>query len=244
MISVIIPVLNEAAGLALLLAQLSREPSPHEIIVVDGGSLDGSLAVARAHGTRWARSAPGRGQQIVRGADLARGDVLLFLHADCCFPAGGLAAIEGHLAARGDCPGGNFRLHFDGKGPFCRWLDGFYAWIRSHGFYYGDSGIFVRRGVYDALGGLRPIALMEDYDFVRRLERLGPTGCLQEPALVTSGRRFQGRRPWAIVSGWLLIHALFHLGVPPGWLAWLYNSKRRSRSSVWRLFYRREETSS
>ena len=64
---------------------------------------------------------------------------------------------------------------FDGDDPFSRWLDGFYVWLRSHGFYYGDSGIFVRRDVYDTMGGIRPIALMEDYDFVRRLEAHGNT---------------------------------------------------------------------
>ena len=70
---------------------------------------------------------------------------------------------------------------------------------------------------------------MEDYDFSRRLERSGPTCCIEEPALVTSGRRFEGRRPLAIVAGWLVIHALFHLGVSPERLARLYNSKRQQQ---------------
>ena len=74
--------------------------------------------------------------------------------------------------------GGNFRLLFDSDDPFSRWLDGFYVWLRSHGFYYGDSGIFMRRDVYDTMGGTRPIALMEDYDFVRRLEAHGNACCI------------------------------------------------------------------
>ena len=71
--------------------------------------------------------------------------------------------------------GGNFRLLFEGDDPFRRWLDGFYVWPHSHGSCYGGSGIFVRRDVYDTMGGIRPIALMEDYDFVRRLEAHGNT---------------------------------------------------------------------
>jgi len=123
--------------------------------------------------------------------------------------------------------GGNFRLLFDGDDGFSRWLNGFYAAIRRRGFYYGDSGVFVRRPVHDSLGGIRPIALMEDYDFVRRLESAGPTVCIETPPLVTSARRFVGRHPLAIVTGWLAIHALFHLGAPPSWLARLYDSMRR-----------------
>ncbi len=73
-------------------------------------------------------------------------------------------------------------------------LDDFYARIRAKGVYYGDSGVFVRRSAYQALGGIPRLALMEDYDFNRRLERLGATLCIDEPPLVTSSRRFEGRR--------------------------------------------------
>src|SRR3546814_13941794 len=102
--------------------------------------------------------------------------------------------------------------------------------------YYGDSAVFVRRAVYDALGGIRPIALMEDYDFVRRLEKAARTCCIVEPPLITSARRFAGRQPAAIVAGWVAIPALFHLGVSPGRLVRLYASERpRPRVSglVW-----------
>ena len=140
------------------------------------------------------------------------------------------------LAARPEAIGGNFRLDFDGETGFDKWLEQFYAWIRARGFYYGDSGIFVRRAVYERLGGMRPIALMEDYDFVRRPARFGPTICINDPPLVTSSRRFAGRSPAAIVLGWLEIHALFHLGVSPDRLArrvhrWVCSVNGRSRRS-------------
>ena len=98
--------------------------------------------------------------------------------------------------------------------------------MRARGLYYGDSGIFVRRRAYDAIGGFRAFAVMEDYDFVGRLERFGETCRIDEPALVTSSRRFEGRRGWRIVWGWLKIHALYHLGVAPERLARMYDSDR------------------
>jgi hypothetical protein len=145
------------------------------------------------------------------------------LHADCRIAPGSLAAIRNTLDSQPALLGGNFRLLFDGDDRFSRWLDGFYAWLRSNGFYYGDSGIFVRREVYDRLGGIPTYALMEDYAFVRRMEHAGPTTCIAEPSLVTSSRRFHGRRPAGIVGGWLMIHALYHLGVAPARLAWIYD---------------------
>jgi len=227
MIAVVIPTLNEATRLESLLAALAEEPTPHEVIVADGGSSDATRAVAEAAGAVVVVSPPGRGRQLREGAERAKADVLLFLHADSRFPQGGLAALADALARRPDCPGGNFRLVFDGDDRFSRWLDGFYAFIRARGFYYGDSAPFVRRSVYDALGGIRPLALMEDYDFVRRLERAGRTCQVTESPLVTSSRRFHGRRPAAIVFGWLVIHALYYLGVDTDVLARLYDSARR-----------------
>jgi hypothetical protein len=94
--------------------------------------------------------------------------------------------------------GGNFRLIFDGDTPFSRWLTEFYAWIRSVGLYYCDSGIFVRRSVYEDLGGFRPISVMEDLEFVSRLERFGWTCCIKDPPLITSSRRFERRHPLKI----------------------------------------------
>ncbi len=222
MITVIIPTFNEADNLKLLLEDLSPQKDDHEIIIADGGSDDNTLTVAENFGAKIIRSDQGRGQQLKAGAEHACGKILLFLHADSRFPSGGLMAIENQMADQPDCVGGNFRLLFDGDTGFSRWLIKFYAWIRKRGIYYGDSGIFIRRGVYIQIGGFKPVALMEDYDFTRRMEKAGATCCIEEPALITSSRKFQGQRASAIIWGWLKIHALYHFGVPPEKLAKLY----------------------
>lgn len=223
-VSIVVPALDEAESLSRLLDCLAREGEPHEIVVSDGGSGDGTLDVARRRGARIIEGARGRGAQLRAGAAAACGDVLWFLHADSRPGPGAVAAIRRSLADP-SAVGGNFRVVFDGEHGFARRLTEFYAWFRRHGLYYGDSGIFVRRAAYDRLGGFRSIALMEDYEFSRRLNRLGRTVCIAEPSLTTSARRFEGRRPYRIVAGWLAIHALYFCRVPPALLARLYKSR-------------------
>ena len=227
MISVIIPTLNEALRLPRILKALVDDPVTAEVIVVDGGSTDGTQDIARRSGVRLIETFPGRGGQLRAGAEIATGEVLWFVHADCQVPPGAVQAIERQMIAAPEKPGGNFRLLFEGNDSFSHWLNGFYARIRANGIYYGDSGVFVRRCIYDSLGGIRPLALMEDYDFNRRMERLGPSVLIENPPLITSSRRFEGRRKWAIIMEWLIIHGLFYLKFPTSWLAWLYDSARR-----------------
>ena len=231
MISVIIPSLNEASNLGPMLDALYVEEPVSEVIVVDGGSTDGTADIAAERGVTVIHSGPGRGIQPHAGAERASGNAFLFLHANSHYPSGGLERFERSLATHPEELGGSHRLLFDGADSFSLWLNCFYAWIRSHDIYYGDSGIFVRRDAYHALGGFRPIALMEDFEFVRRLERLGETICIDDPPLTTSSRRFHGHHPIAIVWGWLKIHALYYLGASPRWLARLYGSERRTDQS-------------
>ncbi len=224
MISIIIPVINEADNLNRLLPVLRSSLVPHEVIVVDGGSTDGSDAVAEQHGAT-ALSAPrGRGTQLQAGVAVSSGQTLLFLHADTDFDTRGLAAMVCALGANPNLVGGNFLVIFEGDREFCQDLTRFYAWMRRRGNYYGDSAIFVRRSVYDRLGGIRGIPLMEDYDFVRRMERAGRTICIQEPPVITSSRRFEGRTWPNIVWGWIKMHALYALGVSPARLARMYEA--------------------
>lgn len=221
-VSVVIPTLDEADRLPALVEALRCEPELAEIIVADGGSSDGTAELAARLGAHVVTSARGRGQALCVGAALANGEILLFLHADSRFPSGGLRALCAALDRDARVPGGNFRVVFDGTSPFARGLTMAYPWLRLATLYYGDSGIFVRRSVYEAIGGIRPIPLMEDYDFVRRLERAGPTCRIEDPPLTTSSRKFEGRRASAIVWGWIVVHVLYWLGVSPERLARLY----------------------
>jgi rSAM/selenodomain-associated transferase 2 len=234
-ISVVIPTLDEAQRLPALLAALAREPELAETIVADGGSGDGTGGMAERLGALVVAAERGRGRQLRAGAAAASGEILLFLHADSVFPPGGLGAIAAALDRDATIPGGNFRVVFDVDTPFARRLAAIYAWIRRFAFYYGDSGIFVRREVYDRIGGIKPMALMEDYEFVRRLERAGPTCRIDDPPLVTSARRF-ANRPWpAALWGWTKIHLLYWLGVSPERLARIYardNERWLQRASM------------
>jgi len=221
-VSVVIPTLDEVDRLAALIEGLRREPELAEIIVADGGSTDGTPALAEGLGVRVIETERSRGRQLRAGADAARGEILLFLHADSVFPASGLRALCAALDRDPRVPGGNFRVVFDGGSRFARGLTAAYPWLRHVTLYYGDSGIFARRSVYEAIGGIKPIPIMEDYDFVRRLERAGPTCRIEQPPLTTSSRKFEGRRAGAIIWGWVVIHVLYWLGVSPERLARLY----------------------
>lgn len=227
-ISIVIPTLNEAPRIGSVIHALRLQDADCEILVVDGGSTDGTREQAERAGARAYPAPRGRGQQLALGAAQSSGSVILFLHADTLLPDGGLQAIKEHLK-NPEIVGGNFRILFTGDTQFAEWLTGFYSRFRRRGLYYGDSAIFVRRCIYDTIGGIKPIALMEDYDFSRRLEGVGKTACIASPAVETSSRRFEGRRPITIVLGWICIHVLFHLGLPPRLLARLYDSSRWRR---------------
>ncbi len=229
-ISFVIAALNEAPRIGACIARVRAADFGAEIIVVDGGSDDDTPGNARRAGARLIAAPRGRGAQLKAGAEAARGDLLVFLHADTLFPVRGAAALRAALADP-TVTGGNFRVLFDGADGFARWLTGFYAWFRRQGLYYGDSVIFVRRALYHELGGIHPLALMEDYDFSRRLERHGGTVCIDDPPVVTSSRRFAGRHPIAIFAQWLLLHGLYHLHLPGRALARLYDSERQRTCS-------------
>src|SRR5437868_7260089 len=159
-ISIVIPTLNEEAGITATLANL-RAQRPHEIIVVDGGSTDATLACA-ASADLVLTGPRGRAAQMNHGASHATGDVLLFLHADCLLEAGALDAIRRSLA-RPRTIAGCFRMRVRADGWLYRSIDACAtARVRLTGIVYGDQGLFLRREAFQAVGGFPLVRLMED----------------------------------------------------------------------------------
>jgi rSAM/selenodomain-associated transferase 2 len=188
-----------------------------ELLVVDGGSQDGTLAVARARGAAILAAPRGRGAQLHAGARAARGEVLWFVHADTLVPAD---AAEQIVAALRDSAvvGGNFRLRFGGPRLAARILTGLQPLFGWLGLCYGDSALFVRREAYERIGGFRPFLLFEDLDLVRRLRRVGRLAHVPSE-VIASSRRFEGRSFALTLARWVALQLLYWLGVPPDRLA-------------------------
>ena len=228
LLSIIIPTLNEAPHIALLIESLramQNDAISLEIIVSDGGSRDATAKLARTAGAIVVEGAKGRGAQLNAGARVASGDALWFLHADAKPHPRSATHIARCLQNSAIC-GGNFRLRFAGGG----WAANVFARIarqqRRMGIYYGDSGIWTRRAVFDSLGGFADWPLFEDYDFARRLESFAQRHTFRTDyascALVASPRRFH-KAPLRILAQWLLLQMLFSLGASPQRLAEFYH---------------------
>ncbi|WP_041543015.1 TIGR04283 family arsenosugar biosynthesis glycosyltransferase [Oceanimonas sp. GK1] len=217
--SIIMPVLNEAAILPRTLAALPPGGGQAEVILVDGGSTDESAALARRAGVRVVTSAPGRARQMNAGAAEARGELLLFLHADTRLPPGALPAVEQALSRR---HWGRFDITISGRHPLLALVAALIN-LRSRltGIATGDQAIFVRRSSFEAIGGFPEQPLMEDIELSKRLKRLGPPACLRLKAH-TSGRRWESRGLFRTI--WLMwrLRFAYWRGADPASLARAY----------------------
>ncbi len=197
MVSVVIPTLNEARNLPETLQAVNAAAggTTYEIIVVDGGSADETMEVARAHGCVCLPSPrPQRAAQMNHGAAHTTGETLLFLHADTRLPPGALELVAAACQQLG-VSGGGFARRYASPSWWlaltCRLAEWRNRWI---GWHLGDQAIFVRRPVFEQMGGFRPMDVFEDVDFSRRLGRAGRLVTLQPP-VVSSARRFSGKGP-------------------------------------------------
>ena len=223
-VSVIIPTLNEESCLAETLLLL-RQQQPQEIIVVDGGSSDATCRIAATAANLLLHSPLGRAVQMNLGAGRARGDVLLFLHADCLLEPGALEEAERCLHRKG-VVAGCFRMEVRSRGFLYRAIN-FCATarVRLTGLAYGDQGLFLRRSLFHKLGGFPRVRLMEDLFFSRQLRRHGRI-------VVVPRRIFVSPRRWQrsgiirqTLRNWFLT-ALAACGVPPDSLAAFYPAER------------------
>lgn len=228
-ISIIVPVLNEKETLRRTLEPLEKFPKA-EVVIVDGGSTDGTVALLQA----WLnRPSPqervvlygdrGRARQMNAGAKRATGEIFLFLHADCLLPEGAIDAIAEAVASPA-AAGGAFRFRVDSERVFLNVVEKL-ANLRSRFLQlpYGDQGIFVRREVFERLGGYADLPLMEDVDFVLRLKKAGEIVLLAKE-ITTSPRRWLREGIYYTSLRNLFLLTLYLGGVSPRRLARWYPS--------------------
>jgi rSAM/selenodomain-associated transferase 2 len=222
-ISVIIPALNEALHINRAL-EAAQRGKPHEMIVVDAGSVDGTREIAKDRGAIVVQSSAGRSRQMNEGAARASGTTLLFLHADTVLPDDYVDVAANALAVPG-VNAGAFQFRVDGNLPgksLVEWGANLRSrWLQMP---YGDQGLFLRRSLFEQLGGFADLPVMEDYEFVRRLRRSGRVLTVSLAA-VTSGRRWLrfGILRTTLINAFMILG--YHFGVHPERLARFYRRR-------------------
>jgi rSAM/selenodomain-associated transferase 2 len=223
-ISVILPVLNEEKTVAATLGAL-MPLSPHEIIVVDGGSSDRTREICQGGGALVFNAARGRARQMNDGARQASGNVLLFLHADTRLPPSALGDIARALSDS-DYVGGRFDVELEGRHWMLRVIGALISYrSRMTKVGTGDQAIFVRRQIFERMGGYPDIPLMEDIAFYRALKRMGKVACLRS-RVVTSARRWEAEGIWRTIAKMWTLKILYFAGVSPARLKRYYADTR------------------
>jgi rSAM/selenodomain-associated transferase 2 len=212
-ISVIVPVLNEEKTIAGVIAGL-RQNMPDELLIVDGGSTDRTRSICAELGVSVLCSPSGRAAQMNFGAKHATGDVLLFLHADTRLPPTAFGDIRNAL---GDpcCVGGRFDVKLDSSSRLLKMVGAMIS-LRSRvtKIATGDQAIFIRRGIFAAIGGYPEIPLMEDIALSRAMKRTGRIACLESCA-ITSARRWKAEGAWKTILKMWILKTLYLSGVSP-----------------------------
>jgi rSAM/selenodomain-associated transferase 2 len=223
-LSIILPALNEASGIVATLTALQPlRAAGHELIVVDGGSVDATALLASVDADQVINSARGRARQMNAGAAAASGEVLLFLHADTRLPAQADSLILHALQQR---LWGRFDVQIEGRPALLRVVAGMMnRRSRLTGIATGDQAMFMTRAAFDAAGGYPEQPLMEDIELSKRLKRLGPPACLRQ-RVVTSGRRWERFGVWRTILLMWRLRFDYWRGVPVERLAARYHSPR------------------
>ena len=220
-ISIIIPALNEASTIEQFLKSLRERADDVEIIVVDGGSSDGTFDLARDHCDQCLPSARGRALQMNTGAAAASGDIFWFLHADTEVPADCVQKIC-DVFRDPEVVGGFFRIRIPSRRLVYRLTDSLahYAGLILQ-MRFGDHGFFCRRAVFREIGGFPELPLMEDAEFFHELRQRGRIAIISS-RLISSPRRYEQIGPWSLTLTYGIIALLYFLRIPNPILARIY----------------------
>ncbi|MBY0430785.1 MAG: TIGR04283 family arsenosugar biosynthesis glycosyltransferase [Rhodospirillales bacterium] len=210
MLSIVVPTLNAARALPSAIEAVAGVAG--EIVVADSGSTDGTVEVAERFGARMIQAPGSRGLQLRAGAEAARGDWLLFLHAETQLGPGWRAATRAFMATRAEAAG-YFRLRLDDPHPAARRIERLSQWRSHHlGLPYGNQGLLMPRSLYESIGGFRPLPLLEDVDLARRLGK-GRLAALEAEAITTT-EAYHREGWWARPARNLVCLGLFFAGMP------------------------------
>jgi rSAM/selenodomain-associated transferase 2 len=222
--SIIIPVLHEAAIIRRTVERIRALDGGEavEIIVVDGDPAGGTLQSISDTSVRKILSGPGRGRQLNRGASIALGEILIFLHADTLLPKDALCSIK-DLLLDTVLAGGAFELRIESARPIFRLIERVSSCrSRLTRIPYGDQAIFLRRSCFQSLSGFRDLPIMEEVDLMRRLRLAGNRIVILPDRVLTSARRWEKEGVfYTTFRNWILV-TLFLLGVDAGRLARWY----------------------
>lgn len=231
-ISVIIPTFNEELSIARTLEALSRLVNVSEVIVVDGGSTDLTAKFVKNY-TQVKNlqlvqlEEPNRGKQMHEGTKYAKGDIFWFVHADTRPQQGCGRQIKG-VMKYSEVVGGNFEVIFEGETRAAKFMTRIYPYLLSWGLVYGDSAIFVRRSVYEKIGGFKPIGAFEDLDMYHRLRKQGRFYHLSQ-TVTSSARRFEKSFFPLTFVRWSILQLLYWFKFPTKTLAKFYSPVRKEK---------------
>jgi len=225
-LSVVIPTFNEELSIRKTLDAVSRLVNVDEVIVVDGGSADKTVEIVESYKNikklKLVKIAEAnRGRQLDEGTKHASGEIFWFLHADTRPVQGSGRQIKQFMRYK-EVIGGNFEITFSGETRWARFLTRLYPHLRSIGSVYGDTAIFVRREIYERIGGFRFLPVFEDLDLYKRLQKQRGRFVHINLPVTTSLHRFESRSFLRTFSRWSFFQTLYWIGLPPRHLAKIY----------------------
>jgi rSAM/selenodomain-associated transferase 2 len=235
MISIIIPILNEEKNISIALENIERLDGEKEVIVVDGGSIDNTVDIAKKKGVMLLSSQKGRGCQMNKGAEAANGDMLLFLHADTKLPDNAILEINKVMKAP-ESIGGRFDVGFDDDRFVFKLIAFLMNWrSRLTGIFTGDQAVFIRKNIFKDIGGYLEIPLMEDIALSKKMKKRGKTACIND-CIITSARKWKEEGIIKTILLMWFLRLLYFFKISPIFLSRIYYRKGyKTHSSLFLL---------